>query len=107
MSGLMQSKGENKSVISRTDVLLGDTALELQGMEASYFQQPYPRTEDSRIFKSSSLVMFLTEVKNVLNPIPGEQKPPLSMAISVTDAILSPHRSSCPSADPSQDCTVW
>ena len=87
-------------------MLLGDTALELQGMEASYFQQLYPRTEDSRIFKSSSCIMFLTEVKNVLNPIPGEQRPPLSMAVSVTDAILGPHSSYCP-ADPSQECTMW
>ena len=106
MSGLIQSKRENKSVTSRTEVLLRHTALELQGVEMSQFQQTYPRIEDSRIFKSSSLVMFLTEDKKALNPIPGQQKPSLSMAVSITDAILGTYSSSCPSADPTRDCNV-
>lgn len=36
-------------------MFLRDTALELLGMGTSWFQQPYPRTEDSGICQSSVL----------------------------------------------------
>ena len=29
------------------------------------------------------------------------------MAMSITDAVLGPYSSSCPPADPTQNCTVW
>ena len=36
VSGLMESKTENKSITSRIEVLLRDTALELLGMETAH-----------------------------------------------------------------------
>lgn len=58
-------------------MFLRDTALELLGMETSWFQQPYPRAEDSKICQSPILgyVSHLSQKSSESNP--GQQRPSL------------------------------